>query len=92
MTDILQARMIPSPDAAESAVGDETVILHLKSGVYFGLDSTGTLIWAMLKEGLSPAEICTRLAAEMGAERAVIETDARKFLSDLRDHDILIDG
>lgn len=90
--DILKVPLTPSPDAAESKVGDETVILHLKSGTYFGLDATGTRIWALLKEGLPPAAICDRLAQEYDVERQVAEADLRDFLGELRANDILVDG
>ena len=92
MTDILQRRLTPSPDAATSAVGDETVILHLTKGTYFGLDPVGTRIWAMLKEGVATPDICRRLADEYNVELSTIESDARKFLGDLEAQGILVDG
>ena len=92
MTDILDLRLKPSADAVESAVGDETVILHLKSGTYFGLDAMGTRIWELLKQGMVPAAICTQLEEEVDVERAVLETDVRRFLSDLKANDLLVDG
>ena len=92
MTDILQRRLVPSPDAAESAVGEETVILHLVNGTYYGLDAVGTRIWAMLKDGVATPDICRRLADDYGVELAVIEADARKFLGDLEAQGILVDG
>jgi hypothetical protein len=33
----------------ESRLGEETVILHLGSGVYFGLDAVGTLVWEAIR-------------------------------------------
>ena len=92
MTDILERRLVPSNEALESAVGDETVILHLKNSTYYGLDVVGTQIWALLKEGLTPREICDRLAIEYEISRELIEVDARKFLSDLAAQDILVDA
>lgn len=92
MTDILHTRFIPSPDAAESAVGDETVILHLKSGTYFGLDPMGTRIWAMLKQGLTASDICAALVEEFDVGLELIEGDVRRFFTELKANDILIDG
>lgn len=92
MTDILDRRLVPSPDAATSAVGDETVILHLVNGTYYGLDPVGTQIWALLKDGVAPSEICRRIADDYEVELATIETDARAFLSDLDAHGIVVDG
>jgi len=92
MTDILSRMLSPSPDAVESAVGDETVILQLVKGTYYGLDEVGTQIWAMIKQGVAPSDICRILAEEYAVDQATIEADARKFLSDLEAQGILIDG
>lgn len=92
MTDILQRKLAPSDDAVESAVGDETVILHLTNGTYYGLDAVGTRIWGLIKEHVATPEICRRLADEYGVEQATIEADARRFLGDLEAQGILVDG
>lgn len=92
MTDILQRNLKQSGDAVESAVGDETVILHLVNGTYYGLDFVGTRIWAMLKDGIRPPAICRLLANEFDVELTTIEEDARIFLSDLEAQSILVDA
>ena len=92
MTDILQRHLAPSPDAVESPVGDETVILHLKNSTYYGLDAVGTRIWGLLKDGLAPDAICERLAAEYGVAREVIEADARRFLEELEAQNMIVDA
>jgi len=90
--DILNSPLIPSEQAIESSVGDETVLLNLENGTYYGLDPVGTRIWALLKEGKTPAEICPLLVAEYEVEPEVIENDLRRFLTDLKEHGIVIDG
>ena len=92
MTDILQRSLALSDDAVESAVGDETIILHLKNGTYFGLDPMGTRIWSLLKEGIEPIEICERLSADYGTPRETVESDVRDFLADLHANDILVEA
>jgi len=92
MTDILERKLSPSDDAVESAVGDETVILHLVNGTYYGLDPVGTRIWALLKDGVATPDICRRLAEEYEIDLAVIEADARKFLGELEAQGIVVEG
>ena len=92
MTDIFTDPLTPSPDAVESKVGDETVILHLKSGTYFGLDPMGTRIWAMLKESVAPAAICARLCEEFDVAADVAEADVRRFLGEMKANHILVEG
>ena len=90
--DILDCPLIPSDQAIESSVGDETVLLNLANGTYYGLDPVGTRIWALLKEGLSPAEIAPLLVMEYEVETEVIENDLRRFLTDLQTHGIVVNG
>ena len=92
MTDILQRPLAPSDDPVESAGGDETVILHLVNGTYYGLDPVGTRIWGLLKDGVATPDICRRLAEQYDVDLPTIEADARKFLTDLEAQGILIDG
>lgn len=90
MTDILNRSLIVSPDAAESAVGDETVILHLVNGTYYGLDAVGTRIWSLLKQRMPGSEICRTLAEEYQVDLATIEDDARHFVTALEAQGILV--
>ena len=92
MTDILSKQLLPSEQAMESRVGEETVILHLEKGTYYGLDQLGTRIWELLKEGLAPVAIGDILVREYDASREVIEAEMRGFLSDLYAHGIVVDG
>ena len=45
-------------------VGDETVILDLASGTYFGLDPVGARIWGLMGESKTLAEICGQMLEE----------------------------
>lgn len=92
MTDILKTNLRPSADAIESAVGDETVLLHLVRGTYYGLDPVGTRVWALLKEGRNPTEICQVLTEEFDAPPDVIEQDVTRFLEALLQNEIVSRG
>lgn len=92
VTDILLRRFAVSPHAVESAVADETVILHLENGTYYGLDKVGTEIWTLLKNGLAPAQICQRIADEYKVDVMLVEGDVRKFLHDAEAQGILVNG
>ncbi len=91
MSDIFDKKLAPSGDAIASAVGDETVILHLKNGAYYGLDAVGTRIFALLKEGHDPAAICARMVEEYEASPEMIEADVRRLLGELEANDIVAD-
>lgn len=89
MNDEFDRRLAPSSDAIASPVGDETVILQLKNGAYFGLDAIGTRIWELLKEGRSPAAICAQMAGEYDIAPDVLEADVRRLLGELEANEIV---
>lgn len=83
MTDILDRHWSISGSAAASKVGDETVLLHLGSGTYFGLDPLGTKIWQGLEAGKQPRAQCSDIAEEFGEPLDRVEKDVRTFLEEL---------
>jgi hypothetical protein len=77
------------PEVMARQVGDETVILHLGSGNYFGLDPVGARVWQLLTEGKKPAEICDGMLSEYDVERADLERDVARLLQELVDHGLV---
>jgi len=53
-------------DTISRTVQGEEVILNLRTGMYFGLNPTGTQIWSLLKGGLSLVEVSNKLTEEYG--------------------------
>lgn len=74
---------IPAEVMARS-VGDETVLLDLASGTYFGLDPVGARIWALMGEGRSLRAVCDVIQGEYDVTRDTIEADVLRLLGQLR--------
>jgi hypothetical protein len=64
-------------------VGDETVLLDLESGKYFGLDGVGKRIWEAVGEGLMLGEIAAVVVSEYKVEEEQAQSDVIDFASDL---------
>jgi coenzyme PQQ synthesis protein D (PqqD) len=64
-------------------VGDETVILDLESGVYFGLDSVGARVWQLLAAGVTLEVICKTLLDQYEVTQAQLETDVVNLAKEL---------
>lgn len=79
-----------SADAMTSQVGDETVILHVGSGTYFGLDPVGTRIWTLIETPQSVESLTKLLLSEFDVPANILEADIRTFLEDLHEHGIVI--
>lgn len=64
-------------------VGDETVILDLQSGVYFGLDPVGTDVWQLLAQGMSLADVCAALVGKYEVTQAQLESDVSRLADEM---------
>lgn len=71
-------------------VGDETVILDLASGTYFGLDPVGARIWQLMGDDRSLAEICATMLEEYEVEREQLETDVLRLTGELLERGLVI--
>lgn len=89
MSDTLSASWRISDQAIANAVADETVILHLGNGTYFGLDSVGARLWDAIKAGLPPVSVCDNLLEEYEVDQATLQADLRALLAELADNDLI---
>lgn len=71
----LSDRFAVPPDVMARQVGEETVILDLASGTYFGLDRVGAHMWQAMVEGKTLAQVCERMLAMYEVSRGDIERD-----------------
>lgn len=72
------------PQVMARLVGDETVILDLASGTYYGLDPVGARIWQLMVEGKALASVCETLLEEFDVSRETLERDVLHLTSELR--------
>jgi hypothetical protein len=65
------SRVTTAPNVMLRVIGDEAVILNLKSGLYLGLDPVGTRIWTVLNSAPSIQAAYESLLTEydVGPER-----------------------
>jgi Coenzyme PQQ synthesis protein D (PqqD) len=72
-----------------SDLDDEAVILHLKAGVYYGLDSVGARIWALIQEPKTVDEIKDAILNEYDVEPDQCERDVLALLQELAAEDLI---
>ena len=70
-------------------IGEETIILDLESGTYFGLDPVGARAWELMAEGRTINSVCTVMLEEYDVDEARLERDLRKLVEDLRAHGLV---
>ena len=70
-------------------IGEETVILDLKSGAYFGLEAVGSRIWELLAAGTTLAEVCETVGGEYDVGREALERDVLELAAQLQREGLL---
>ena len=72
-----------SPDVVFRTLEGEVVLLNLQSGVYFGLNETGTTIWNFLNENGSLEATHSQMVKQYAVEPEVAKRDLLQLISSL---------
>lgn len=70
-------------------VGEETVLLHLASGTYYGLDPVGTRIWELIRAGHRLAEVRERMLLDYDVSAEQLDADLLRLVEELLDQGLL---
>ncbi|MEE9415067.1 MAG: PqqD family protein [Acidimicrobiales bacterium] len=69
--------------ALSKAVGDETIVLHVESGHYYGLNEVGAFIWSLLDDDIEFDQILCAVRAEFDIDKPSAELDIQNLLDEL---------
>ncbi len=65
-------------------VGDETVLLNLKTGTYYGLDTVGTRVWELVAEKGTLAGIVESMLEDYEVSPEDLQRDILRLVKVLR--------
>ncbi len=65
-------------------VGDETVLLNLKTGTYYGLDTVGTRVWELVAEKGTLAGIVESMLEDYEVTPEDLQRDILRLVKELR--------
>jgi hypothetical protein len=68
---------------------DGAVVLDIRHGQMFRLNLVGSRMLELLKQGRSEARIAEEISHEFSADREIVQTDLREFLTHLEKHHLL---
>lgn len=80
----------PSPDAVHQPVGDEAILINLKSGAYYSLNDTGAMFWQLLNGQRTIADCARLIALDYEADLELIEADLLELAADLKKEGLLV--
>lgn len=75
--------VVATTDQLSTDLEGETVILHLRDGIYYGLDAVGTFVWQRLAEPRSIAGLVDDVVARYDVGRERCEKDLLALIDEL---------
>jgi hypothetical protein len=72
-------------------IDDETILIHLGTGIYYSLDGVGSVIWQLAEAGHQPADIAAAIREafpDVADPGAVVRT----LIGELVLEDLLVEG
>lgn len=78
-----------NPEVLFQDLDGEAVLLHLGSGVYFGLDEVGARIWSLLAEGADLRTVARTVAGEYSVAEARCADDLLNLVAELQSHTLV---
>jgi hypothetical protein len=85
----LDSKLTVPPQVMSRLVGDETVLLDLASGMYFGVDQVAQRIWELIGEGKALGQIVTIIVSEFDVEEGQAQADVLAFANELVERGLL---
>jgi hypothetical protein len=82
----------PSPDVVSRRVGDEVVLVHLKTNRIFALSPTGARFWELLSDGRARPAIEEQLLEEYDVARDEVSAEIDALVETLRGEGLIGDG
>ena len=79
----------PHPDAVAQRVGDEIVLVHLKTDRIYSLNATGARIWELLQHHDDIQTIKRCLLSEFNVEETRLEDELHQLIAALTDEHFL---
>lgn len=78
-------------DHVETVVGDQTMMMSIRQGKYYALESTAQRIWQMIETPAAIGDVVDRLLAEYDVAPADCDADVKKFAAELLEQGLVVE-
>lgn len=78
------------PDVIEETFDGEVTLVHLRTGIFYGMNATGSDLWRQIADGRTPETVARVLADAYGVSRATVEADIAPLIAELVEDEVLV--
>jgi hypothetical protein len=86
----LEDTIVTSKNVIWCDLKDEAVVLHISSGVYFGLEGVSVYIWQYIQTPRKLSEVIDHLMSRFEVTRDVCIERTGLFIEELAQHDLIV--
>lgn len=83
------SKLKTSKEVLSREIEGETVLLNVETGIYFGLDATGTAVWNALQKKNRFGDIMKAVQDQFEVDPKTCREDLTRFISSLEKHGLL---
>lgn len=76
--------MVATSEQVSTRLDDETVLLELKKGTYYGLNAVGTLIWEMVQQPQSIEALYCAVVERYDVEPETCKRDVLRLIEEMQ--------
>ena len=83
---------INAPEVVAETIEDEVIVIHLKTGTYYSLRSTGAAVWGLLEAGASVEESAGAMQARYEGDPELIAGSVVALVEQLVKEELVVAG
>jgi hypothetical protein len=80
----MQTTIVATPDQVSCRLDEETVLLELKNGTYYGLNSVGSVIWEMIQQPKSVQAVYSAVLERYSVDPETCRRDVLRMIEELQ--------
>ncbi|MEN9573669.1 MAG: hypothetical protein RL514_1524 [Verrucomicrobiota bacterium] len=85
----LSSTVSQSPELVSAKVEGETALMSILNGAYYGMDRTGSRIWALIERPRAVSAVVDQLLTEFSVARPTCEQHVLAFIQRLVDANLV---
>ena len=85
-----ESTVIRNKEVFASEIDNEVVMMHIKTGKYYGLDDIGSRIWEMMEEKIRVEDLIQQLLEEYEVSEEECTRDVLELLENLQTNDLIL--
>jgi hypothetical protein len=90
MTELSRSsKVVVSKDVVACDLGGETAMLHMKEGVYYGLNEMGTIIWDIIQKPITLQEVIENILDVYDVDEETCYADLEELIEQMAENKLV---